>query len=54
MAAHLLGTGLEGLPDAQEMAAALVHANRTASFNLEAFGVTALAGLETSTYAQRL
>ena len=54
MAAHLLKEEIKELPNKKQMLAALEHANCTASFNLEAFGVTALEGLKSASYLQRI
>jgi sugar/nucleoside kinase (ribokinase family) len=53
MAAHLLSEGIDGLPELEQMRVALEHANRTASFNVESFGITAIAELSADAYQQR-
>ena len=54
MAAHLINSGVNELPNREEMLGAIEHANRTASFNLEEFGVIALKRLNQHDYLKRI
>ena len=53
MLAHLAGTG-SGLPTESRLSEALIHANVTASFTLESFGVDALENLDPQRYSRRI